>query len=195
MMTPIKRVLLILSIGTLSMLGGGIYGVSLEENSPFIPFDQPARPIDFAGPARGGVELRGIMEFAGEQKFSLYNPTTKESRWVTLQESSGAYLVESYDPASQSILLMVNGIQQRLKLNKPSEISLPETRGGGFPRIPGAPPSPSRFPHEEEAPSGGEIDPEKRKEMADRVYSAFRKYVEEKKARAEGALDDEGDEE
>ena len=172
------------------MCGVFVSAASLEENSPFIPFDQPVRPPAFGGPQKGGVELRGIMEFSGEQTFSLYNPTTKESRWVMLQERSGPYFVESYDPKAQSVSVVINGAPQQLKLNKPSDTVLPVSKGNLLSRSPGGPPSPSRFPHEDERPSEGEIDPEQRKEMADKVYSAFKKYVAEKKARAESELDD-----
>lgn len=184
MIISIQRILLfllLLSIKIISITTFAFAASNLESNSPFIPYD---RPVADEAVQKGAVEFRGIMDYAGEVKFSLYNANTKESKWVKLNESSGPYTVEKYDPQKQLIEVVISGSPQQLKMSKPSDgVTGPLGRASMPPRPPA--PSPPTPPKDKEAigPPTDEVDEQKRQEMADKVYDAFKKYVAEKKAR------------
>ena len=111
-----------LLLALVAVQGGLLMGASLEENSPFIPFDYAgpqAAPI--AGPQKGGIELRGVLAFGGKARFSLYNPATQKSVWVKLNDKKAPYFVDSYDPVEQTITVTVNGLRQQLQISKPSD--------------------------------------------------------------------------
>lgn len=171
--------------------GGVLFGASLEENSPFIPFDYVSHVAPVVGPQKGGVELRGVLDFDGQTRFSLYNPVTQKSVWVGLKDKRAPYYVDSYDPEKFLVTVVVNGVKQQLPMSKPTEEAMPVNSGtaAGGPRIPTVPPKPEvkeepadKEGDEEEVP---EEDPEKakRRQMSEKVYEAFKKYVSEKKAR------------
>jgi hypothetical protein len=174
-----------------------LMAVSLEENSPFIPFDYVGAEAPVAGPQKGGVELRGIFDFDGETRFSLYNPATQKSVWVKLKDKGAPYFVDSYDPEKTLITITVNGVRQQLPISKPKE-------DGGGPAVPRTPIKVPDFPpkssvnaetesadeedeeEEEDVEEEVDEDPEikKRREMSEKVYEAFKKYVSEKKGQS-----------
>lgn len=181
--------------------GAILIAASLEENSPFIPFDYETAPPPVAGPQKGGVELRGVLDYDGETRFSIYNPTNQKSVWIKLNDEKAPYLIDSYDPVKNLITITVNGLRQQLPMSKSSDAVL---AGGARPpvRTPilsaNTPTSPrfSREPEplqdeeedEEEEDSSEDMpedpDVQRRKEMSEKVYEAFKKYVSEKRGQS-----------
>lgn len=168
------------------------FAVSLIENSPFIPFDYVSGEVELPmAPERGGVELRGILDFGKVPRFSLYIAKTQESIWVNFKDKKARYFIDSYDPEKKIITITINGLRQQLKLSKPSD---EPAKGGaaatrGFMNLPIAPPKMEPEPaaeEEEEEEEAEEEVPEdemaqKRREMSERVYKAFQQYVSEKR--------------
>lgn len=177
--------------------GATLIAASLEENSPFIPFDYvgpQAAPV--AGPQKGGIELRGVLDYDGETRFSLYNPNTQKSTWVKLNDKTAPYHVDSYDPSKNSITVTVNGVRQQLPISKSKEEAVMGT-GPAKPQ-PSPRPNPTSPPvnkkpepinnedEEDEEPevSAEDEDARRRKEMSEKVYDAFKKYVSEKRGQS-----------
>lgn len=160
-------------------------GVSLEEDSPFIPFDYVSPQNQVVGPQKGGVELHGILSIGGEARFSLYNPTTQKSVWVKMNDKGAPYYVDSYDPTKQTVTVTVNGVRQQLPLSKSKD----DGAGKGAARppvnVPTTPKAPEPISEEEEdefEEEEDDADAQRRREMSEKVYEAFKKYVAEKKA-------------
>lgn len=177
--------------------GGVLVGASLEENSPFIPFDYVGSQAPIAT-QKGGIEFRGVLDYGDELRFSFYNPSSQKSVWVKLNDRRAPYLVDAYDPVKQIVTVMVNGNRQRLELSKSSDG--PMVASTATLRLPT---NISMSPQEDkkveqttdnegdedtEESEPEEEDPEvqRRREMSQKVYEAFKKYVSEKKAKAAG---------
>lgn len=179
--------LVVAIIATRSFVFGELENSNLLENSPFIPYDYVSRGGYAGGSKRGAVEFRGILQFDDEEKFSLYNSLTQKSVWVNFRDRTAPYFVESYDPTKKTIIVGINGIRDTLSLSKASSTPLdinpasksfePSAKLSESSNAPGAP------------SEGKEMDPEKRKEMADKVFDSFRKYVAERRRAQEEALE------
>lgn len=82
--------------------------VSLLENSPFMP---PGKAADGTGETESGpaslakLQLRGITSIDGEYIFSIYNPDTRESKWVPQGVEQDGLLIKSFDPGGNSIVI------------------------------------------------------------------------------------------
>lgn len=190
----LKQAFLSLFLALVGAQGEILLGASLEENSPFIPFDYvgpQAAPI--VGPQKGGVELRGVLAFDDEARFSLYNPTTQKSVWVKLKDKRAPYFVDSYDPVKQTITVTVNGLRQQLHISKPGD-EMASSGGASRPpvNVPVQPPRIAREPEpieeddDDDDPADLPEDEEtkRRREMSEKVYEAFKKYVSEKRGQS-----------
>lgn len=185
---------------------GFAVAVSLEENSPFIPYDynQTATP-SISPPMQNFIELHGILDFGKVPKFSLYNSKTQKSMWVALNDKHAPFLIDSYDPEKKVVAITINGVRQQLEISKPFD----ENKNAPSSRSPG----PSRAlnemkarfdrdtgtrldsaDEEEEDEEDGEDEEEedveemsdeeqaqRRREMSERVYRAFQQYVSERR--------------
>ena len=87
----------------------------LTSSSPFAPLQ---------GPAAGNqgdsapLEFRGVFADQGEHFFSIYDPATKSSVWVGLNESGRAFTVKNYDEAKVMIVADFKGRSLNLSLKK-----------------------------------------------------------------------------
>jgi hypothetical protein len=71
------------------------------ENSPFLPADAAAHASQSTAP----LELRSIVKEDGQYEFSLYDPAKKQSTWVRLNELGNGFLVKSFDPANNTVMV------------------------------------------------------------------------------------------
>jgi len=85
----------------------------LVANSPFAPAGTPGQP----GSAQP-LEFRGVFMDQGEHFFSVFNPATKQSVWVGLNEASQEFFIRSYDEDAQSIVADYKGRSLTLSLSK-----------------------------------------------------------------------------
>lgn len=85
----------------------------LVDNSPFAP-------VGASGSAATGapLEFRGVFMDQGEYFFSIYNPATKFSTWVGLDEPGQEFVVRSYDEGAQTIVAAFKGGNLTLRLGK-----------------------------------------------------------------------------
>lgn len=94
---------------------------SLSANSPFAPLQGPA-----TGPAAEAaiLEFRGVFADQGEYFFSLYDPATRVSTWVSLNESGFPFTVRSYDAEKQTITADYKGRNLTLGLKKAPAVAV-----------------------------------------------------------------------
>ncbi len=85
----------------------------LVANSPFAPAGTPGQ----SGSALP-LEFRGVFMDQGEYFFSLFNPATKASVWVGLNEAGQEFTVRSYDDGAQTIVADFKGRSLTLSLSK-----------------------------------------------------------------------------
>lgn len=189
----LKRIFFQLLLLLAVIEGEFAFAASLEENSPFVPFDYVSGQTELPmASEKGGVELRGILDFGDEPRFSLYNSKTQESVWVNFKDQKARYYIDDYDPQKKLIVITINGLRQQLKVSKPLDEPV---KGGaatrGLMNLPGMQSrnEPEAIAEDEEE-DGGDEDAEevpedeaaqKRKEMSERVYKAFQQYVSEKR--------------
>lgn len=107
----------------------------LVANSPFAPTGAPGQ----AG-AAAPLEFRGVFMDQGEYFFSIYNPATKISTWVGLNEAGQEFAVRSYDEGAQAIVADYKGRSLTLRLGKapavamaPAPTPTPAASGGPSP--------------------------------------------------------------
>ena len=132
----ITRILLILTAAALA--AGPALAVDLQRlvtNSPFAPAGVPGQPGSGAP-----LEFRGVFMDQGEYFFSLFNPATKASVWVGLNESGQEFSVRSYDEGAQTIVADFKGRSFTLGLSKapmmatsPSVPTPPTVAGAAMP--------------------------------------------------------------
>lgn len=110
----IIRILLFLTAALLTVAPAPAADLQrLVANSPFAPAGSTGQ----AG-AAGPLEFRGVFMDQGEYFFSLYNPATKASVWVGLNEPGQEFFVRSYDEGAQTIVAEFKGRNHALSLSK-----------------------------------------------------------------------------
>lgn len=111
------RLLLRLALASAG-LGAGWARASAQElaaTSPFLPpAGAPAGPITENAP----LELRGIMGADSGRLFNIYDPSSKLSYWVSLNEAGHNFTVRSYDETSDTVSLDYAGRPLSLRLTE-----------------------------------------------------------------------------
>jgi hypothetical protein len=92
----------------------------LVSNSPFAP-----APGAAVGNATAPLEFRGVFADQGELFFSIFDPITRSSAWVSLNEPGHAFAVRSYDENTQSISAEHKGRTLSLTLKKAPIVAMP----------------------------------------------------------------------
>ena len=135
----LPRITLLLTVALLAVAPAPAVDLQrLVANSPFAPAGTPGQ----AGTA-APLEFRGVFLDQDEHFFSVYNPATKASVWVGLNEAGQEFFVRSYDEAAQSIVADFKGRSLTLSLSKapavaaaapaPAPTPAPATTLGPFP--------------------------------------------------------------
>ena len=124
--------------------------ISLLENSPFMPPGRAnaANKAAEEGPASlAKLQLRGITSIDGEYIFSVYNPDTRESKWVSQGVEEDGIMIKSYDLKSNSVVIHseAEDLSRQLQMNDysasaglrptPNQVRRPPTT----PQAPGTP--------------------------------------------------------
>lgn len=126
----------------LFILGGTAHGGPLDNltsNSPFAPMAGVAIGSSDALP----LEFRGMFVDAGETFFSIFDPATRTSLWVELNETGNGFTLRSYDESKQSVTAEFKGRMLTLVLKKAPMVStapgaVPMPSAGAGPPIPNA---------------------------------------------------------
>lgn len=91
----------------------------LVARSPFAP----AGPS--AAAAGQALEFRGTFVDAGERFFSIVDPATRRAEWVGLNEPGRSFVVRSYDPQRETVVVEHQG--------RTLDLKLPSARIGALP--------------------------------------------------------------
>lgn len=97
--------------------------VPLLENSPFMPPGQAdagsTSPEDQGPRSLAKLQLRGITSIDGEYIFSIYNPDTRESKWITQGQSEAGLTIQSYDPDRNSVVIYseAENLSRQMEMN------------------------------------------------------------------------------
>ncbi len=115
------------------LLSQGQGTVSLLENSPFLP---PVKPG--AGNADESettslalLQLRGITSIGGEYIFSIYDPSTRQSKWIGQGVQEDGLIIRDYNPDGNTVIIHSepDNLSHQLQLNeyaKPTAASAPK---------------------------------------------------------------------
>ena len=82
--------------------------VPLLENWPFSPpgTASSSQSSQDEGPASlASLQLRGITSLDGEYIFSIYNPETRESKWIPQGQEEDGLVIRSYDVARNTVVI------------------------------------------------------------------------------------------
>lgn len=113
---------------------------NLVKNSPFGSAASPVVP----GAESGQLEFRGVIVDKGETFFSLFEPSTRQSQWVGLNESGAPYTVHGYDSATQTVKVLYRNQPITLTLKRAQVVVQappPMPSAGGPVPTPGATPA------------------------------------------------------
>ena len=138
---------------------------NLVKNSPF---GSAASPV-IAGAESGQLEFRGVIVDKGETFFSLFEPSTRQSQWVGLNESGAAYTVQGYDSATQTVKVLYRNQTLNLTLKRAQVIvqAAPAMPSGGGPvPAPGAAPAVAATASPDEAARLAQVAEEIRRRRA-----------------------------
>lgn len=168
------------------LLGVTVLWGNLEDRSPFVPYDYKRGPGGAAAP-KGAPEFRGVLDMGVQgMKFSIYDTAAKRSTWVAMMDNEAPYYVENYDAERKLVDITFGGRRMELPLKKASDTMIPVNASSRGKKVTAeSKGAKSELKTAPEAPAE-ELDPEKRKEMAKKVFDAFRKYVKERKEAREG---------
>ncbi len=118
--------------GPILSLGQGT--VSLLENSPFLP-PATADGGNGSGNEEGDsplalLQLRGITSIEGEYIFSIFDPSTRQSKWIRQGEQADGLTIRSYNPVANTVMIhsQSEDLSRQLELNvsaAPSPITVP----------------------------------------------------------------------
>lgn len=105
----------ILVLGSLLTLASGGRGGAQElaASSPFLP---GAGAVAGVVTENAPLELRGIVGSGAGRLFNIFDPTTKQSRWVGLNEPGSSFTVKVHDEASDTVTLDYAGRSLSLRL-------------------------------------------------------------------------------
>lgn len=70
------------------------------------------------------LELRGIIVDKGETFFSVYDPASRTSRWVGMNEAGNPYTVRSYDAAKSEVKVQYQGRELTLGLKQARVVAM-----------------------------------------------------------------------
>jgi hypothetical protein len=95
-------------------------GSDLAEKSPFLPdgFGRPAAASPAPEARLEGLELTGITFLGGQELFSIQDTVSKRSYWIPLNGSEEGVSVQSYDRATESVVLSRGGLTARATLKE-----------------------------------------------------------------------------
>lgn len=99
----------------------------LAEKSPFLP---PAAKDVPVVTENAPLELRGIMGEGAGRMFNVYNPSTKMSSWLSINEAGQNFSVRSFDESADTISVEYGGRNVVLKLAQAKIAAIPEARPG-----------------------------------------------------------------
>ena len=94
---------------------------SLAGNSPFLPPAGESAPAAEATP----IELRGILTMGGKTSFNIYDPATKSSAWVGVNESGHPFTVTDFDASAERATVNYQGRAIALVLQRPKIVAAP----------------------------------------------------------------------
>ncbi len=103
-----SRLALLLTAGSVFGLSSGVAASQLDSllaNSPFGSV-KTGQPVDSGNQP---LEFRGISEENGQQFFSVLDTTTKRSRWISVNDSSGDLVVKNYNAEANTLTVEQNG--------------------------------------------------------------------------------------
>jgi hypothetical protein len=103
-----------LVLGSLLALALGVRGGAQElaADSPFLPGASAVAGTTENAP----LELRGIVGTGANRLFNLFDPSTKQSRWVGLEEPGHNFTVKAHDEASDTVTIDYVGRVLNLRL-------------------------------------------------------------------------------
>ncbi len=112
------------------LLSQGQGTVSLLENSPFLP---PAKAeegnADETGPpSLALLQLRGITSIDGEYIFSIFDPSTRQSKWIRQGGQEDGLTIRGYDPDGNTVIIhsQTENLSHQLQLNEYAQPSAPK---------------------------------------------------------------------
>lgn len=139
------------------VLASGAGAQELASQSPFLPGPGVAAGVVTEN---APLELRGIVGTGAGRLFNIFDPSTKQSRWVRLNEPGHSFTVVTHDEASDTVSLDYAGRSLSLRLPEskitplalapaPSIVNNRPRRDGNQDNVPGTPAQPRELSPEE----------------------------------------------
>jgi hypothetical protein len=113
------------------LLASGAGHAQSPASSPFLP-PSAARPAA-ATTGETPLEFQGVATLGGHLLFRVRDPVRKTGEWLALGQPGGGFIVQRYDPATDSITVEHDGRRVTLTLPKTKVVD-------GNSRLPGEPP-------------------------------------------------------
>ncbi|MBI3878051.1 MAG: hypothetical protein HY300_19170 [Verrucomicrobia bacterium] len=108
------RTALALSAGSCAVAASAQDLNALLQRSPF----GSANASGQTAAAEGPLEFRSVLFDQGEYFFSVYQPSTKTSLWVGLNETGNPFTVQSYDEKTETVKIDYQGRSLSLALKQ-----------------------------------------------------------------------------
>lgn len=97
------------------------------EETPFYKPKKTTQVAPVADPSAtrlDGLEFTGMIAFAGETTFSLYDPKTKQSVWVRLEGSEDGVSIDDFDEEGGTITVSLGGRSREIVINENEIVTL-----------------------------------------------------------------------
>jgi hypothetical protein len=106
---------------------------ALQELVANSPFGNAAGSAASPDAAAGALEFRGMFSDGGEYFFSLFDPASRRSTWVGLNESGHPFVVKAYDANQGTIAVEVQGRSLVIPLKQATVVAVPAAPVAGSP--------------------------------------------------------------
>lgn len=129
-----RTALRIFALGLLSLgLASSMYASKdLKEDSPFLPpgylskeASPPPPPPQQNGPIAKQLEFKGLINFSGTYRFSIFNKQNQRSYWLTQGQNQDGIGISSFNVDTQTVVVTMNGRSEQLSLMSASDAPLP----------------------------------------------------------------------
>jgi hypothetical protein len=140
MHNPAWRILLVLGAVVLT---AGLRASEDDLVNPFPKAGAQSPPAAAKDPDLEALQLSGITLLGSERSFNLFNPRTKKTFWVSLNEPFDGYTVLGFDAANDTIDVQRGQFRRTIALRRPTIVAAPPaTAKPAVPPVPGQRPQP-----------------------------------------------------
>lgn len=89
--------------------------------------------VDTGDADLNAIQLAGISNIGGQSMFNLIDPRSNKNFWISIKGTANGFTIESYEAASDTVVVLYNNRSRALQLRQTKIASMPATQLAGAP--------------------------------------------------------------